>query len=59
IPSTHLGVTFHSDIHTSPYWGGTFSIEEIKKFSNRDLDLNRLFHQQFKQKINNFLNSTF
>ncbi|MDA2339722.1 DNA polymerase [Bacillus cereus] len=59
IPSTHLGVTFHSDIHTSPYWGGTFSMEEIKEFSNSDVDLNRLFHQQFKQKINNFLNSTF
>lgn len=47
IPTAHLGVVFESDIEVSPYWGGKFSQEEIKKIATGELD----WHLRFKQEV--------
>ncbi|WP_160496617.1 DNA polymerase [Paenibacillus dendrobii] len=49
-----VGVAFKTDIEISPYWGGSFSIEQIDLMNRGILDWKRIFEEEVKRKLAKF-----
>lgn len=49
-----VGVKFKSDVEVSPYWGGKFSVEQIRLLNEGKLDWRKVFEEEVQNKLAKF-----
>ena len=49
-----VGVRFASDVEVSPYWGGKFSVEQIRLLNEGKLDWRKVFEEEVQKKLAKF-----